>query len=121
VAFLGAQLGPLNELSLDHGIFLGIRLTQQVPPAPAPLAVTHADGSAVEPSKPAKVGEAINIALPNAKPGPARVLIDGVEAPSKPGATLTVTVPQLKRYGAVPLAVSAPGLVHDITDLPVQP
>ncbi|MEP7365004.1 MAG: hypothetical protein ABI972_17260 [Acidobacteriota bacterium] len=121
VAFLGAQLGPLNELSLDHGIFFGIRLSQQVPPAPAPLAVTHADGSAVEPSKPAKVGEAVSIALPNAKPGPVHVLIDGLEAQAKPGTPLTVTVPQLKRFGNVPLAVSAPGVVHDITDLPVQP
>ncbi|HZO52642.1 MAG TPA: hypothetical protein VFB63_07995 [Bryobacteraceae bacterium] len=121
VAFLGAHVGPLNELSLNHGIFFGIRLSQQVPPAPAPLAVTHADGSAVDSSKPARVGEAIAIALPNLKPGPVRVLVDGIEAQGKAGSPLTITVPKTKRFGNLPLTVCATGVVHDITDLPVQP
>ena len=120
-AFVGAQLAPLNQLSLHHGIFFGIRLSQQVPPPPAPLAATHADGSPVDAAKPARVGEAIAIALPNLKPGPVRVLIDGLEAPSKPGAPLTVTVPKMKRFGNLPLTVTAPGIIHDSTDLPVQP
>jgi len=119
--FNGVLIGPLNVLSLDHGIFFGVRLSQEVPPVPAALTATHADGSPVEASKPARFGESISIAVPNYKAGPTRVMIDGVDAPSKPGSPLTVTVPKLKRAGNVPLAVSAPGLVHDVTDLPVQP
>lgn len=121
MAFAGVHAGARNELSLDHGIFFGVRTSNQVPPAPAPLKAAHADGSAVDAAKPARSGEVITIEVPGYKPGPTRVLIDSLPAEAKPGAPLTVTVPKLKRGGVAPLAVEAPGLVHDITDLPVQP
>lgn len=121
MAFAGVMAGARNELSLDHGIFFGVRTSNQVPPAPAPLKVTHADGSAVDAAKPARSGETITIEVPNYKAGPAHVFIDSLPAEAKAGSPLTVTVPKLKRGGVAPLAVEAPGLVHDITDLPVQP
>lgn len=117
--FIAAQLGGAGELSLEHGISVGVKMSESIAPVETPV-LLHLDGATVDGARPAKAGLQLELKVKPA--GAVEVWIAAEPAEVKrSGDKILVTVPKIKLPGTLPVAVLAGDILYDLSTLYVVP